>query len=142
MCGVLNSHEKNDQTLVLTQMNGDVMGYNQASRSFFGEELINDSYSMFLSIPSLLKFYYPAVSSQLKYGDVSGQMRLENRQTISYQEMTDFKAMQKGVNVQEVREDKLFQIEEIQFQSYMFKIFLTVQNKSSDNFQVAKDTSK
>lgn len=62
LCAVFNSDPKNKQSLMLTEFNGNVVSMNRKGENLMGLRMYKSSYSLFLAIPSLLKYYFPKVS--------------------------------------------------------------------------------
>ena len=108
LCGILVPHPRNTENLVLTSMSGKVISMNQGARSIFGKTIMDNPYSLFLSIPLLMKYFYPGIEQHLRYKKFSkrNQKRFENVE-----------------NKEEI--GKNFELETEKFDAFMFKFMLS-----------------
>ena len=130
LCGIINSHPRNNQRLILTEDTGRVLSMNRKAKKLVGEQVYLDNYSLFLSIPTLLKYYYPEVSKTVKYREVVKRKDTRYHTYIMYSDKSEktLTTRQKSRDMKTALVQK-FTIELDEFSCFMFKVFLKEVNQ-------------
>lgn len=71
LAGFVVPHPRNKQALILSNISGKIVGMNRKSQSLMGSALLDNPYSLFLSIPLLMKYFYPSIEQHLRYNRFS-----------------------------------------------------------------------
>lgn len=78
LCGIIVPHPKNKEVLILSNLSGKIIGMNKKARKLLGTMIIDNPYSLFISIPLLVKYFYPEVEKQLRYSKFSLRRQKKN----------------------------------------------------------------
>ena len=110
ICGIIIPHPRNNNALLLMNNSGKILGMNQKSRKVTGDHILDNPYSLFLSVPLLLKFFYPEVQHSLRY---------KNFRNLKKEKIKAEKEAERGAE----RRTK-------EFDAFMFKYMLTEKFKT------------
>lgn len=75
LTALMNFEQKNNKSLLLTEFNGNVVSMNQSGEEIMGKRIYNTTYSLFLSVPILLKYYFPQVSNHVVHRRIAGKRK-------------------------------------------------------------------
>lgn len=67
LAGYMVPHPKNKSILVLSNLNGKIVSMNRKAIKLLGNAVMEHPYSLFLSIPLLMKYFYPNLENHLRY---------------------------------------------------------------------------
>ena len=78
LAGLMIPHPKNEQILILSNDQGKIISMNQQANQALGSGVKDNPYRLFLSMPLLVKYFYPKVKRALKYKKLIKQKKQEN----------------------------------------------------------------
>lgn len=67
LAGIMIPHPQNQTHMVLSDTQGKVLSMNEQAQELLGTGVSEFPYKLFLSIPRLIKYYYPEVKKMIKY---------------------------------------------------------------------------
>jgi hypothetical protein len=67
LAGMMVPHPKNDEIMILSNNQGKVISMNEQAAKVLGSGIKDSPYRLFLSIPLMIKYFYPKVKKILKY---------------------------------------------------------------------------
>jgi hypothetical protein len=67
LCGIIIPHPRNKDRLILSNMNGKIIALNNKAKELVGTKVVENPYSLFLTIPLLMKYFYPDIEDHLRY---------------------------------------------------------------------------
>lgn len=103
LCGLLNSDQLNKEKLILTEFNGNVISMNNKAEDLIGRKIYKSSYSLFLAVPSLLKYYFPQVSNHIVHRKLAGKKKKSYWKNNTFVEEKELKNEKKlNVNFEEM----------------------------------------
>lgn len=123
LCGIIVPHPKNKEVLILSNLSGRIIGMNKKAKKLLGTMIIDNPYSLFVSIPLLVKYFYPEIEKQLRYSKFSS--RQDRRNVVMEEEDKEF-----GMN---------FELETEEFSAFFFKYILSDKAKLKGMFQESKN---
>lgn len=123
LCGLINSHRRNSQRLVLSHMDGKVISVNQRAYKILGEKIFRENYSLFLSIPNLLKYYYPEVVNITKAKGISGKKHYEYVKEQNYSSTLHIEGEKVIKDSSNLVEN--YSVKSVDFRCFLFKVFLS-----------------
>jgi len=71
LCGIIIPHPRNRDRLILSNRNGKIIALNNKAKKIFGTKIVENPYSLFLSIPLLMKYFYPEIEGLLRFNKFS-----------------------------------------------------------------------
>lgn len=80
LAGYIVPHPKNKSILILSNLNGKIVSMNRKASKLLGNAVVDHPYSLFLSIPLLMKYFYPSLEGHLRYKQFSPLAR-KNRES-------------------------------------------------------------
>lgn len=110
LAGFLVPHPRNKSSLILSNMNGKIIAMNQRAKNLIGTTVVDNPYSLFLSIPLLMKYFYPSIEDHLRFKKFSSRA---NKMKTSGKFGDD-----------ELEIEQNFQLETEKFTAFMFKYLL------------------
>ncbi len=67
LSGIMIPHPKNNGMLILSNPKGKIIGMNEQAEELMGRVITYDPYRLFLSIPLLIKYFYPSSKELIKH---------------------------------------------------------------------------
>lgn len=125
LCGIIVPHPKNKEVLILSNLSGKIIGMNKKAKSLLGTMIIDNPYSLFISIPLLVKYFYPEIEKQLRYSKFS--LRRDKKSVIDKKDGEGEKNL--GMN---------FELETEEFAAFFFKYMLSDKVKFKGILQDSK----
>ena len=78
LSGIMIPHPRNEDILILSNQSGKVISMNQKAQTLMGNGIKDNPYKLFLSIPLMIKYFYPTTKNSLKYKKYSKQVTMED----------------------------------------------------------------
>ena len=110
LAGFLVPHPRNKSSLILSNLNGKIVAMNQKAKNLIGTTVVDNPYSLFLSIPLLMKYFYPRLEEHLRFKKFSSRAnKLKNSGKFGDENL-------------EIEQN--FELETEKFTAFMFKYLL------------------
>lgn len=131
LCGLINSHKRNNQRLILSQNDGTVVLANKRAYKIVGGKIFKESHSLFLSMPNLLKHYYPDVTANAKVNQISGKKEMEfsNKKNARLFKQISGNRMKKS-SIQHLYN---YCVDSDEFHCFLFRVFLKEKMSAGSN---------
>ena len=116
LAGIMVPHPRNKSSLILSNLNGKIVAMNQRAKNLIGTEVVDNPYSLFLSIPLLMKYFYPSLEEHLRYKKFSKRQK-KSMNKVGYGLEDQLEIVQN------------YQVETEKFSAFMFKYILDAKCK-------------